>query len=32
VQNITPNLAPLGAIILDNRLHSRDEEAARQGD
>lgn len=31
-QNIIKGLVLLGAIILDNRLHPRDEETARQGD
>ena len=32
VQNITKGVVLLGAILLDNRLHPRDEETARQGD
>jgi len=32
VQDIVRGLVLLGAIILDNRLHPRDEETARQGD
>lgn len=32
VQSIIKGLALLAAIILDNRLHPRDEETARQGD
>ena len=32
VQNIIRGVVLLGAIILDNRLHPRDEETARQGD
>ncbi|GGC48111.1 ABC transporter permease [Chelatococcus reniformis] len=32
VQDIIRGLVLLGAIILDNRLHPRDEETARQGD
>ncbi len=32
VQNIVKGLVLLGAILLDNRLHPRDEETARQGD
>ena len=32
VQNIIRGAVLLGAIILDNRLHPRDEETARQGD
>lgn len=32
VQNIVRGLVLLGAIVLDNRLHPRDEETARQGD
>jgi len=32
VQTIFKSLVLLGAIILDNRLHPRDEETARQGD
>lgn len=31
-QNITKGIVLLGAIILDTRLHPRDEETARQGD
>lgn len=32
VQNIVRGLVLLAAIVLDNRLHPRDEETARQGD
>jgi ribose transport system permease protein len=32
VQNIIRGVVLLGAIVLDNRLHPRDEETARQGD
>jgi ribose transport system permease protein len=32
VQNIIKGVVLLGAILLDNRLHPRDEETARQGD
>jgi ribose transport system permease protein len=32
VQNIIRGLVLLGAIILDNWLHPRDDETARQGD
>jgi ribose transport system permease protein len=32
VQNIIKGVVLLGAIVLDNRLHPRDEETARQGD
>ena len=32
VQNIVKSVVLLGAIIVDNRLHPRDEETARQGD
>lgn len=32
VQNIVRGLVLLGAIVLDNRLHPRDEETARQGE
>jgi ribose transport system permease protein len=32
VQDIVKSIALLGALILDNRLHPRDEETARQGD
>lgn len=32
LQNIIKSLALLGALIIDNRLHPRDEETARQGD
>ena len=32
IQSIFKSLVLLGAIILDNRLHPRDEETARQGD
>ncbi len=32
VQNIVKSVVLLGAIVLDNRLHPRDEETARQGD
>ena len=32
IQNIVKSAVLLGAIILDNRLHPRDEETARQGD
>ena len=32
VQNIVKSAVLLGAIIVDNRLHPRDEETARQGD
>jgi ribose transport system permease protein len=32
VQNIVKSIVLLGAIIVDNRLHPRDEETARQGD
>ena len=32
IQNIIKGLVLLGAIILDNFLHPRDEETARQGD
>lgn len=32
LQDIIKGLALLGAIIIDNRLHPRDEETARQGD
>jgi ribose transport system permease protein len=32
IQNIVKGAVLLGAILLDNRLHPRDEETARQGD
>jgi ribose transport system permease protein len=32
VQNIVKGAVLLAAILLDNRLHPRDEETARQGD
>jgi ribose transport system permease protein len=32
LQSIVKGLVLLGAILLDNRLHPRDEETARQGD
>lgn len=32
IQNIVRGLVLLGAIVLDNRLHPRDEETARQGE
>jgi ribose/xylose/arabinose/galactoside ABC-type transport system permease subunit len=32
VQNIIKGIVLLGAIVLDNWLHPRDEETARQGD
>ena len=32
VQNIIRGIVLLAAILLDNRLHPRDEETARQGD
>ncbi|MFT3803947.1 MAG: ABC transporter permease [Burkholderiaceae bacterium] len=32
IQDIVRGLVLLGAIVLDNRLHPRDEETARQGD
>ena len=31
-QNIVKGLILLGALVLDNRLHPRDEETVRQGD
>lgn len=32
IQNVVRGIVLMGAIVLDNRLHPRDEETARQGD